>query len=145
MVMQIKEILKSKGTHVWSIGQNATLHEALRILVNHKIGALLVFAENGEIAGILSERDILRECERQPQNWATREVGEAMTQKLIVATPEDSVEYIMGIMTQNRVRHIPVVCEGKLEGIVSIGDVVKAQLKDSQYENKYLKEYIASR
>lgn len=140
--MLLKEILSSKGTKVWSVKANQTVHEALDVLVNHKIGALLVFDEKGEIAGIISERDIMRECYYNLSGWQSSLVNKVMTKNIVIATPDDPVDYIMGIMTHNRVRHIPVLQGEKLEGIISIGDVVKAQLKDSEYENRYLKEYL---
>ena len=140
--MLLREILSQKGSKVWSVKANQTVHEALEILVTQKIGALLVFDEKNEIAGIISERDIMRECYHDSKGWESALVGKVMTKNLIIGTPDDLVDYIMGIMTQNRVRHIPVMKNRKLEGIISIGDVVKALLKDSEYENRYLKEYL---
>ena len=140
--MLLKEILSQKGKKVWSIKANQTLREAIEVLVAQKIGALLVFNERTDLAGIVSERDILRECFNNSKGWETLLVSDVMSKNLIIGTPEDEVDYIMGIMTQNRVRHVPVLREKKLEGIISIGDVVKALLKQSQYENRYLKEYL---
>ena len=140
--MLLKDILSVKGNKVWTVRADQTVHEALEILVTHRIGALIVFGAQNEIAGILSERDIMRECYHNNKGWESQAVSKIMTKNLVVGTPDDSVDYVMGIMTQNRVRHVPVIKDKKLEGIVSIGDVVKAQLKDSQYENRYLKEYL---
>ena len=140
--MLLKEILSNKGTKVWSVKANQTVREALEVLVNQKIGALLVFDEKGEIAGIISERDIMRECYHDSGGWQSAPVNKVMTKNIVIGTPDDPVDYIMGIMTHNRVRHIPVLEGKKLQGIISIGDVVKAQLKDSEYENRYLKEYL---
>ena len=140
--MQVKDILKSKGSKVWSLKANQTIRDALSILVNQKIGALLVFDEKGKIVGILSERDILRESFNNPKSFEGVPVSMIMTKKVLVGKLDDKVEYIMGIMTQNRVRHIPIVSNEKLEGLVSIGDVVKAQLQHWEYENQYLKEYM---
>lgn len=143
--MQLKDILNAKGGKVLSVRENQTLKEALHILIANKIGALLVMDERDQITGILSERDIMRECHKENTGWALQLVVNAMTKKLIIGTPEDHVDYIMGIMTQNRVRHIPVIEKDQLRGMISIGDVVKAQLKDTQYENHYLKAYINGR
>ena len=121
---------------------NQTVRDALSVLVNQKIGALLVFDEKEKIVGILSERDIMRECFTSPKSFDLIPISNVMTKKVIVGKPDDKVEYIMGIMTQNRVRHIPIVADGKLEGLISIGDAVKAQLQHSEYENQYLKEYM---
>jgi len=140
--MEVKEILQKKGSKVGSVKTSQTLREALEILVKQKIGALLVFDEKENIVGILSERDILRECHKSSKNFDAVQVQKAMTTRLIIAAPEDKVDYIMGIMTNNRIRHIPIVSGGKLEGIISIGDVVKAQIQNQEYENRYLKDYL---
>ena len=140
--MQVKDILKVKGSKVWGIQSDQTVRDALSVLVTQKIGALLVFEENQKIVGILSERDIARECFNNAKNFESTPITSIMTRKVIVGNPEDKVEYIMGIMTKNRIRHLPIVNENKLEGVISIGDVVKAQLQHSAYENQYLKEYM---
>lgn len=140
--MQLKDILTTKGSKVWSVDAGATIQDALHILVNNKIGALLVFNQKKHVVGILSERDIMRECYQNGAQWSGSIVENVMTRRVIIATPEDEVSYIMGIMTQNRIRHVPVMNGTVLAGVISIGDVVKAQLKDSQYENQYLKDYI---
>jgi CBS domain-containing protein len=140
--MKAKEILEKKGTHVWTISENSTIKEVLGLLVNHNIGAAVVLDDRGGISGIISERDIARECYRNSENIEQTRVSAVMTKKLIVAAPEDELDYLMGVMTNNRIRHVPIVARGKLEGIISIGDVVKAQLRDTQYENRYLRDYM---
>src|SRR3989338_10678148 len=110
--MLLKEILAQKGSKVWSIKANQAVRDAVEVLVNQTIGALLVFDEKGEIVGIISERDIMRECYQNQGGWQSAPVSKVMTKNLVIGTPEDPVDYIMGIMTQNRVRHIPVL-EGK--------------------------------
>lgn len=140
--MKLKEILKVKGTKVWTIKENQPIRDALEILIHQKIGALVVFDESGGIVGIISERDIVRGCFERGEKLRDIPVKELMTQQVIIGSPEDETSYIMGVMTQNRVRHIPIVVEGKLQGIVSIGDVVKSEIEDSRYEIHYLKEYL---
>jgi len=140
--MEIQEILKTKGDKVWSVKASQMVREALDVLVNNKIGALLVFDDKDSIAGVLSERDIMRECYRNSDGFSKTLVKDVMTKRVIVGKPEDKVDYIMGIMTKNRIRHVPIIKDGKLQGVVSIGDVVKAKLQDSSYENQYLKEYM---
>jgi len=140
--LKLKEILKTKGSKVWSVKANQAVREALQVLVSQKIGALLVLDQNENVAGIITERDIMRGCYEHGKDLITLSVNQLMTKNVIVGSPEDDTNYIMGVMTQNRVRHIPVVHDGKLHGIVSIGDVVKSQLEDSTYEIRYLKEYI---
>lgn len=142
--MKVKDILEKKGRQVWTVRADATVHDALGILVQHRVGALLVTDEKGNIAGIVSERDMIRECYQSVKNIETTRVSQVMTKSLIVGTPEDEIDYIMGIMTNNRIRHIPIITKGELQGIISIGDVVKVQLRDSQYENRYLKDYLFS-
>ncbi len=140
--MKLKDILKNKGTKVWTIEANQKIQDALQILFNQKIGALVVIDEKEHIAGIISERDIVRACYRKSSGLNSTLVSELMTKKVITASSEDNVKDIMQVMTENRIRHIPVVNEGKLDGIVSIGDVVKLLLEDSEHQIRSLKEYI---
>ncbi|MBI2166971.1 MAG: CBS domain-containing protein [Candidatus Omnitrophica bacterium] len=143
--MKLKDILKIKGSKVWTIREDQTVQEALHTLANQNIGALLVLDKSQRIVGIISERDIVRGACYNAKGVGEERVSELMTTNVIIGSPEDEVSYLMGVMTQNRVRHIPVVAEGKLEGIVSIGDVVKSQLEAQEYEIHYLKEYIYGR
>ncbi len=140
--MKLKDILKTKGSKVWTVKANQSVRDALQILVNQKIGALLVLDDKGGIIGIISERDIVRGCFQNSKDLDGVPVNKLMTKEVIIGSPEDETSYIMGVMTQKRVRHIPVVAGGKLQGLVSIGDIVKSVIEDSQYEIHYLKEYI---
>ena len=143
--MKLKDILSKKGKTVWTVQSNQTIQQALEVLITQKIGSLVVLDENSRIVGIISERDIVRGVYIHPRELVDLPVSKFMTKKIIIGSPEDEINYIMGIMTQSRVRHIPVVHEGKLEGLVSIGDVVKSVIDDSNYEIHYLKEYIYGR
>lgn len=144
--MKLKEILQKKGGTVWTVRADQTVREAVEILVEHKIGALLVLNEQGNIIGIISERDLVRGCQTRGKELPDAFVNQLMTKDVIIGSPEDETSYIMGVMTQSRIRHIPVVNQqGKLEGIVSIGDVVKSEIEDSKYEIHYLKEYMYGR
>ncbi|MDP3921173.1 MAG: CBS domain-containing protein [Candidatus Omnitrophota bacterium] len=136
-------ILKDKGKKVWSVRANQTIYEALQMLVTHKIGAVVVREEGGKIEGIVSERDVMRVCFHNPENFSRLPVKKVMTKCVVVAKPSDSIEELMEVMTQNRVRHLPVLEDGELQGLVSIGDVVKAGLKESVENNKQLMEYIS--
>ncbi|HXV28461.1 MAG TPA: CBS domain-containing protein [bacterium] len=140
--MKVKDVIESKGGQVWTIDQDKTVYEALGVLVDKKIGAIVVMGPKGSITGIVSERDIIRECFRNSKNLEKSFIKDIMTRQLIVGKPEDELDYIMGIMTKNRIRHVPIISGGKLQGIVSIGDVVKAQLQSKEYENHYLKDYM---
>ena len=141
--MKLKDILGKKGSKVWTVKATQTVQDALKVLVNQKIGALLVLDEKGGIVGIISERDIVRGCFQNNKELDAMLVSKLMTKEVVIGSPEDETNYIMGVMTQKRVRHIPIVAGGKLQGIVSIGDVVKSVIEDSQYEIHYLKEYIS--
>jgi CBS domain-containing protein len=150
--MQIKEILREKGTEVVTIEAGQTVREAIRKLNEHGIGALIVTAEDGGVSGIITERDILRECGERCVSQNQRATGEedacptlvehVMTKDVIIGLPEDQLSYVMGVMTSNRIRHLPIVENGKIVGIISIGDVVNAQLNESEFENRMLKDYI---
>ena len=139
--MRIREIVQSKGTFVVTIDPDRTVLEAMKVLVQHRIGA--VVAMNGEeIAGILTERDVLRLGAASPAQLETMRVGEAMTRDLIVAVPDDDLEYAMEAMTRNRIRHLPIVDGGRLAGMLSIGDVVNALRSRVETENRHLRDYI---
>lgn len=141
--MKIKAVLSSKGGAIFTIDQEKSVLEAMALIVPNKIGSLIVLDSDGKIAGIFSERDALRQCFYNPTNFQNIKVGEVMTKSIIVAEPEDEVDYVLGIMTQNKFRHTPIVNrEGQLVGIVSIGDLVKVQLNEKDFENKYLMQYI---
>ena len=144
--MRLSEILSVKGSTVHCISPEATLQEVVKALVEHRIGSLVVCrsdpAGEKEILGIITEHDILYACEagRRPLTEVT--VGEAMSATLVTATPEDEVEGVMGLMTTRRIRHLPVLVEGRLAGIISIGDVVKAQHDRLAMENRFMMDYI---
>ena len=140
--MKIKDILKSKGYEVFTINENEKVCEASHKLTEYKVGALMVTNDKGDISGILSERDILK-CDLST-SLTDKIVKDIMTpaEKLIVATPDDDIKYAMNIMTEKRIKHLPVFSKDKMEGIISIGDVVKAQLDNSEFEAKTYLDYI---
>jgi CBS domain-containing protein len=144
--MTLQEILRTKGSEVQSIGPHATLQEVVRRLVSHNIGSLVICegddCERAKLRGIITERDILRACAVYNERWISVEVAAVMTTDVLVGRPDDTVETTMGTMTENRVRHLPVVENERLLGIVSIGDIVKAQHHELTMENHYLKNYI---
>ena len=140
--MLVRDILRSKGSSVVTIGPDATVLEATRLLVARAIGALVVL-EAEEIVGIISERDALRLAAVDPASLATTRVHEAMTTTLVVGVADDGIDYVMEAMTKNRIRHLPVVEDQRLIGILSIGDVVNALRRETESENRYLHDYIA--
>jgi len=113
--------------------------------VQFHVGALLVLDDDGHPVGIISERDVLRECLHHGVDLGRVRVAEVMTRDLVVCALDDDVEHAMGLVTANRVRHLPVIESGQVAGMISIGDLVKANLDEAQFENRYLKEYIAGR
>jgi CBS domain-containing protein len=143
--MTLRDILRSKGSRVYTIGPDQTVLEAVALLVEHRIGALLVQDGAGAVAGIISERDVLRECQHHGAELGRIAVREVMTPELIVCAPGDDVEHAMGLVTKHRVRHLPVMDGGEVAGMISIGDLVKACLDEAQYENRFLKDYITGR
>ncbi len=124
--MNVKRVLAVKGTNVVTIRSEQLVREATALLVKHNIGALIVVDETNKPIGIISERDIIRNAARNEQVFA-QTVGEIMTRDLITGLPQDDLHSVASTMTEKRIRHLPIVEKGKLIGIVSIGDVVKAQ------------------
>lgn len=142
--MRIQEILDSKGDRVVTTSPNGTVLDAMEVLNEHNIGAVVV-VEGDAIRGILSERDVLRLGAGNPQLLSTTSIRDAMTRNVIVGLPDDQVHAAMGVMTRNRIRHLPIVMDGRLAGIVSIGDLVNACWVKAADENQYLKDYIQGR
>lgn len=124
--MKIQGILATKGTNVVTVRPEHTIREALALLAKHNIGALVVADADGHLLGILSERDIVREATVNEQLFSDP-VSKIMTRDLITGLPQDDLKSVANTMTERRIRHLPVVDGGKLVGIVSIGDVVKAE------------------
>ncbi|MFA6571634.1 MAG: CBS domain-containing protein [Bacteroidota bacterium] len=141
--MKVKDILKNKGPEVFTVGEEKSLLEAMKILVVNKIGVLLVLNNSGKIIGILSERDLIRECFNNPGAFANNKVKDAMTKEVIIVESDDDIEYVESIMTKNRIRHLPVVHNNILVGLISIGDIVKSLLTSTLTDNKYLFDYIS--
>ena len=145
--MQVDNILQSKGMTVLTVAAHAPVSEAVRVLNEHRIGAVVVLADSGAIAGILSERDIVRRLADDPDDPAgllKRAVREIMTSEVITCSRRTEISELMEQMTRYRIRHIPVVDDGELVGIVSIGDVVKRKIEEAEQEAQALREYIAT-
>lgn len=141
--MFVSDILKAKGSGVVSVTAEQSMGEALGLLCQHRIGAVLVLDAAGGIAGILSERDLVRAMQKHGKAVFDRRVGEMMTTPVVTCTPKDHVGAIEGMMTAQRFRHVPVVDQGKVLGIVSIGDVVKSRIQEAEAEVEALRQYIA--
>ena len=141
--MRVQEILSRKGDSVYQISPDATLAEAVDRLVNFNIGSLLV-SDGESIYGIITERDIMKVIADSQRPLNAVLVHEKMTSEMVTGAPNDNVNDIMGKMTSRRVRHLPILDNGRLAGMISIGDIVKAQYELLVVENHYLREYIQS-
>ena len=144
LMMNIESLLSRKGREVFYIHPDAPLSECIAKLSDKQVGALLVMDFKRELLGIISERDILRLAYAKQCQICDIPVRQVMTprQRLLVATPQDSIESVMERMTTNRVRHLPIMEGEKLVGIVSIGDVVKGLLEMAKRENEQMKDYV---
>lgn len=142
--MTVKAILEQKGHDVFTLGPNEQLTEAIKILAEHRIGALVITNGDRKIVGILSERDIVRVLAREGAAALEQSVRAAMTPKVNICNENHTVNELMEIMTKGRFRHLPVEKDGMLDGIVSIGDVVKRRIEDVEREAAEIRAYIAT-
>jgi CBS domain-containing protein len=141
--MNVETILRDKGDWVATIRPDATIAAAIDMLNRERVGALVISADGAAVAGVLSERDIVRALGRFGDDLLSRPVDEIMTRDVITCEPGDTVGELMSEMTNRRIRHLPVVVEGRLRGIVSIGDVVKNRLDEVEFEASSLRSFIA--
>jgi CBS domain-containing protein len=141
--MTVRRILNIKGSDVLTVAPDVSLHEAISMLTKHQIGALVV-TDKGKVIGVLSERDIVRLLANKDANRFDNPVSSAMTTEVKICKPEDTIQQLMHVMTMGRFRHMPVVEDGKLAGVISIGDVVKLRLEEMERESEHLKNYIAT-
>ena len=139
----VRQVLKDKGYAVESIAPQASVYEALQKMANRELGALVVF-EGGEVCGLFSERDYARKLVLQGKSSKDTQVQEVMTRRVITVEPEQTVEACMVLMTDKHIRHLPVIEEGRLIGIVSIGDIVKAVIEAQRLTIEELATYITS-
>jgi CBS domain-containing protein len=138
---KVKDILRTKGSTVWSIAPDATVYDALALMADKNIGAVLV-TEAGEVAGILSERDYARKVVLQGKSAEDTPVREIMTERVMYVRPEQTVDDCMALMTDKHVRHLPVVEDDRLLGVISIGDVVKIIISEQEFLIEQLEHYI---
>lgn len=139
--MRISDVLRNKGAAVATITPETSVAGLLTELTVHNIGAMVVVSPDG-LLGIVSERDVVRKLHDVGADLLHRPVSEIMTTLVATCTPEDSVDSLSALMTNNRVRHVPVVVDGRLAGIVSIGDVVKTRMEELEREHEHLQAYI---
>lgn len=142
--MNVASILKQKGRGCATVTGDQTVQEAVRLLAEKNIGALVVVDNTGDIAGIVSERDIVANLANGQADLLAAPVSRIMTRDVFTCSPSDSTEQLMSQMTNSRIRHLPVKEDGKLAGIISIGDVVKWRIAEIESRNAALQEYIAT-
>jgi CBS domain-containing protein len=142
MAETIEQILQQKGGGIWSIAPDATVYDALAMMADRQVGALLVMVE-ARLVGIISERDYARKVILQGLSSKETHVREIMTGSPVTVTPEDTVEHCMRVMTHHRVRHLPVVDAERVLGVISIGDLVRAIISDQAETIGHLSAYIA--
>ncbi len=140
--MTVKRILSGKGSAVVTIDPTATVAAAASLLAERRIGALVATGADHQVIGIISERDIVRELGRRGSAILNGRVAELMSREVVTCSPTMTIPAIMALITEHRVRHIPVLEQDRLAGIVSIGDVVKARLEEIERESEDLREYI---
>jgi CBS domain-containing protein len=141
--MNLETILRNKGHSVATIRPDETVGSAVDQLISRNIGALVVSEDGNSVDGIISERDIVHGLADRGTGLLSLKIAEIMTRKVVTCDPSDSVEQLMAEMTNRRIRHFPVVRDGRLCGIVSIGDVVKSRLDEVEYEARSLRSFIA--
>jgi CBS domain-containing protein len=143
--MKIRDVLQAKGAAVEVIGPDAPLGEVVTRLAEHRIGALVVTDDAGGVTGIVSERDVVRSLADEGPDALDHPVRGVMSTPVTTCSADDDVVLLMSIMTDRRIRHVPVVDDGRLQGIVSIGDVVKSRVDQLEQDRKELLEYVSAR
>ena len=141
--MRVASLLKTKGSDIVSLRDDQTIGEAVALLCERKIGATVVLDSNGKMAGILSERDIIRGLGVSGGDIGDKPVSSLMTSSVECCAPDDTIDSIMQRMTMGRFRHMPVMQDGNMVGIISIGDVVKNRISDLEHEASAMRDYIA--
>jgi len=142
--MFVSDILSQKGGLVYTISPGTTLAQIAQQLSTRRIGSVLVMADADTVAGIVSERDLVRAMAKHGAAALELEVRQVMTRDVKTCHPDDPIEHVMELMTHGRFRHLPVVDHGELIGLISIGDVVKARLEETRHETEALKAYIVA-
>ncbi|MGE5820499.1 MAG: CBS domain-containing protein [Deltaproteobacteria bacterium] len=140
-VAKVKDILNVKGRDVWVIEPNASVYDAMRLMADKGVGALLVM-EGEKLAGIVSERDYARKVILQGRSSRTTQVSEIMISRVAYAELDQNIEECMAVMTEKRIRHLPVIESGRVIGVISIGDLVKSIITEQKFIIEQLERYI---
>lgn len=142
-MITVKELIRAKGTQVWSVAPQATAFDALQIMADKNVGALVV-VDQGKLVGIFSERDYARNVVLKNRKSDTAPVRDYMTEHVFVVHPEQTIADCMAMMTEHHIRHLPVIENDRLVGIISIGDVVKEIISDQEFTIRSLEKYITN-
>ncbi len=137
----VKELLREKGHQIWTIAPEATVYDALELMAAKNIGSVVV-VRHGNVAGVFTERDYARKVVLKGRSSKTTTVAELMTTDVLYVSPDDTIENCMALMTEKRLRHLPVMEKGKLTGVVSIGDIVKVIISEREFTIRELERYI---
>ena len=137
----VRQVLNGKGGDVWTLDPEDTVLDAIRVMADKDVGALVV-VEDGKPIGIFTERDYARKMILEDRQSKSTSVRDVMSTRIVCASPDQTIEECMAVMTEKRVRHLPVLAEGKLAGIVSIGDLVKSRIADQEFIIEQLAHYI---
>jgi CBS domain-containing protein len=140
----VSDLIKRKGSAVASAPPDTTVATLLDLLAEHRIGAVVVSTDGGAVTGIVSERDVVRKLRTAGAALLDAPISELMTSDVVVSAPSDTVEDLMRLMTERRIRHVPVVDRGRMAGIISIGDVVKSRIDELEADRNHLIDYIQS-
>jgi CBS domain-containing protein len=143
--VRVSQLLATKGHDVATISQERSVTDALALLKEHGIGALVVTGAKAPLVGIISERDVVRALATSGESALQQKVAELMTTEVSVCNESTELNQLMTMMTEKRIRHVPVVQDGHLTGLVSIGDVVKARLEELEHDKKDLLDYVSGR
>ncbi|MPZ62928.1 MAG: CBS domain-containing protein [Propionibacteriales bacterium] len=141
--MRIREILQQKGNQVFTVKPESTVRDLVAFLNEHNIGALVVSSDGAAVEGIVSERDVVRHL-ASGAGALDLQVRDIMTSDVHDCSPSDHVDSLMHLMTDERIRHVPVIADGRLAGIISIGDVVKSRIGELEFERDQLSKYVAN-
>lgn len=139
---KVKDILDAKGRDIWSIGPSASVYDAMKLMADKEIGSLMVM-EGTKLVGLISERDYARKVILLGRSSKTTQVKEIMTSRVVYAQPEQNIEECMALVTEKRVRHLPVMEQGELIGVISIGDLVKSIIAEQKFIIEQLERYIS--
>jgi CBS domain-containing protein len=140
--MKISTILKTKGNQVHTIESHVPLKGVLRDMLVLRVGSLVVVDGAGKVVGIMTERDLLRNLAKLGAQWENVKVGDVMSRDVILGHPHDTIDDVMALMTERRIRHLPVTDGDTLVGMLSMGDIIKASLTEQAFQNRLLKTYI---